>query len=245
MGVPGVPGGARHRAPHQLLARRRRPAQADQGRADAGRCAGLPRLCPHAVALGGRRPAVWLPGRSVSALAAQEEVLCARHVVVLPGPRVLPDLYLHALCHPHQLDLDRRGLRDLCRRCRVCVRQQPQKHSARAASAVAGIYAHALRAEREPHPAAADGVLVGQARGVFRRDVLPRFRRRAVRYALRQEGRAHEAELRRHAHVHPRAGAAGRRLCSLPVIVKNLGISKKRDAPMPESPVCCTVMGKS
>lgn len=39
-------------------------------------------------------------------------------------------------------------------------------------------------------PAAADGVLVGQARGVFRRDVLPRFRRRAVRYALRQEGRA-------------------------------------------------------
>lgn len=63
---------------------------------------------------------------------------------------------------------------------RVCVRQQPQKHSARAASAVAGIYAHALRAEREPHPAAADGVLVGQARGVFRRDVLPCVRRRAV-----------------------------------------------------------------
>ena len=54
------------------------------------------------------------------------------------------------------------------------------KHSARAASAVAGIYAHALRAEREPHPAAADGVLVGQARGVFRGDVLPRVRRRAM-----------------------------------------------------------------
>ena len=41
---------------------------------------------------------------------------------------------------------------------------------------------------REPDPAAADGVLVGQARGVFRRDVLPRVRRCAVRHALRQEG---------------------------------------------------------
>lgn len=50
------------------------------------------------------------------------------------------------------------------------------------------VYAHALRAEREPDPAAADGVLVGQARGVFRRDVLPRVRRCAVRHALRQEG---------------------------------------------------------
>jgi len=61
-------------------------------------------------------------------------------------------------------------------------------------------------------------ILVGQARGVFRRDVLPRVRRRAVRYALCQEGRAHEAELRRHAHVHPRADAAGRRFRSLPII---------------------------
>lgn len=58
----------------------------------------------------------------------------------------------------------------------------------RAASAGADVYAHALRAEREPDPAAADGVLVGQARGVFRRDVLPRVRRCAVRHALRQEG---------------------------------------------------------
>ena len=45
-----------------------------------------------------------------------------------------------------------------------------------------------LRAKREPDPAAVDGVLVGQARGVFRRDVLPRVRRCAVRHALRQEG---------------------------------------------------------
>lgn len=58
----------------------------------------------------------------------------------------------------------------------------------RAASAGADVYAHALRAEREPDPAAVDGVLVGQARGVFRRDVLPRVRRCAVRHALRQEG---------------------------------------------------------
>ena len=91
----------------------------------------------------------------------KKKVLCPRHVLVLPGSRVLPDFYLHALCHSRRLGLDRRDQRGLRRRCRVCVRQQPQKHSARAASAVAGIYAHALRAEREPHPAAADGVLVG------------------------------------------------------------------------------------
>ena len=111
-----------------------------------------------------------------------------RQLICCFQERQSSSLYLHALCHPCQLDLDRRGLRDLCRRCRVRVRQQPQEYPARAASAGADVYAHALRAKREPDPAAVDGVLVGQARGVFRRDVLPRVRRCAVRHALRQEG---------------------------------------------------------
>ena len=113
-----------------------------------------------------------------------------------------------------------------------------KEHPARPASAGAGVHGHALHAEHQRVPAAGDGVHVGQARGVSRRVVLPRVRRRAVRHALHQEGRADQAELCRHGHVHPCAGAADHGLC----ILSRRKSSKKTGRSGRECPVFCTVV---